>query len=104
MLKNDALVKQTYELIRVDLSLEEEWSLENLGNNFDRLEEFLVLQISYLLDHDFNRLLNALYRIDISESEVKRILKDSNSLAGDLARAVLEREKQKVLTRLKYRN
>lgn len=102
MPEESSLIKQSYQLIRKDLGLEEEWVYEETENSFDRLEKFLTKQISYLLDHNFNRLLNALYRIDIAESDVKQIL-SGDDLANKLAKKVIEREKQKVLTRLKYR-
>ena len=103
MSKDDTIVTQSYELIRKDLGLEEEWGFEDSNNTFDRLEEFLTHQIKYLLDHDFGRLLNALYRVDISEGTLKQILAHNDHVARDLARAVIAREKQKVLTRLKHR-
>ena len=103
-MKEDAIVKQSYDLIRKDLGLKEEWSFEGVDNSFDRLQNFLEDQIGYLLDYDFNKLLNALYRIDIPESEVKSLLNGAGNLPQALARAVIIREKEKVLTRLKYRS
>ena len=100
----DPIVKQSYALIRKDLGLEEEWSFKDSENDFDRLEDYLTHQISYLLDHDFARLANAFYRIDIPESEVTRLLSQTSKPARALAKAVIEREKLKVLTRLKYRS
>lgn len=105
MLNDDTIVKQSYQLIHKDLGLEEEWECEDSENTFSRLEDFLTYQIKNLLDHDFNRLLNAFYRIDIPEKKVKEILTSSEPelVARDLAVLIIEREKQKVLTRLKYR-
>ncbi|GAB4245908.1 MAG: hypothetical protein Tsb0034_24610 [Ekhidna sp.] len=100
------LAKESYQLVRKDLGLEEEIQFEGFDNAFDRLLIFLTKQINELLDHDFNRLLNALYRIDIPENQVKCLLESTppNEIAAALAAAVIEREKQKVLTRLKYRS
>ena len=99
-----SIVKQSYDLIRKDLGLEEEWSFKDSENDFDRLEMFLTTQIRYLLDHDFNKLINALYRMDIPEPKVNHLLNEAVDLANSLAQAVIEREKQKVFTRSRYRS
>lgn len=100
------LATSSYQLIRKDLGLEEEMVFTTEENAFDRLEKFLEKAINYLLDHDFNRLLNALYRIDIPESQVNELLQRSSAdqLALEIAKAVIEREKQKVITREQYRS
>lgn len=104
MIDEVTLVRQSYQLVRKDLGLEEELEIGEENNSFDWLESYLEKQIDYLLDHDFNRLMNALYRIDISENRVNEILHSSQSdgMALKLSKAIIEREKQKVLTRIKY--
>ncbi len=98
------LVRQSYQLVRKDFGLEEEMEFENEENAFDRLLEYLTKQVNYLLDHDLNRLLNALYRIDIPEQKTKELLQNSKQgeIASGIARAIIQREKQKVITRQKY--
>ncbi|MEP1032930.1 hypothetical protein [Ekhidna sp.] len=98
------LVKQSYQLIRKDFGLEVEMEFEGGKNGFDRLEDFLTKQVNYLLDNDLNRLMNALYRIDIPEQRAKELLHDSQQgqIARNLARAIIEREKQKIIMRQKY--
>ncbi|MEM6831631.1 MAG: hypothetical protein AAF551_14065, partial [Bacteroidota bacterium] len=68
------LVKGSYLLIRKDLGLEDEICFEDNEKGFDWLEAYLTHQINDLLDHDFNRLLNALYRIDLPEAKVDELL------------------------------
>jgi hypothetical protein len=99
------IVEQSYQLIRKDFGLEEQVEFKEGEIEFDRLEDFLTQQVNYLLDHDLNRLLNALYRIDIPENKVKRLLNHSQQglIARDMAKAIIEREKQKVVTRQQYR-
>ena len=99
------LLRHSYQLIRKDFGLEESWDFEVGENQFDRLEDFLSKQVNYLLDHDLNRLLNALYRIDIPENRVKDLLQHSKQgeIARNVAKAIIEREKQKVITRQQYR-
>ena len=98
------LVKQSYQLIRKDLGLEDQWESEEGEKPFDRLEEYLTSCVNWLLDHDLNKLLNALYRIDIPESQVKSLLQNSKQgeMARNIAKAIIEREKQKVITRQQY--
>lgn len=98
------LVRESYQLVRKDFGLEVEMEFEEGENDFDRLEEWLTVQVNYLLDHDLNRLLNALYRIDIPEQQTKQLLQASKQgeIARNLALAIIEREKQKVATRQKY--
>lgn len=105
MMDEVTLADKSFQLIKKDFGLEEDLIFEGQENAFDRLEFFLTSQINHLLDSDFNRLLNALYRIDISERKVQEVLNQSpqGTIANKLANAIIEREKQKVITRLKYR-
>lgn len=100
------LVNESYQLVRKDFGLEVEMEFEDMENGFDRLENFLTKQVNELLDHDLTRLLNALYRIDIPEHTAKELLQGSKQgeIARNLAQAIIEREKQKVITRWKYRS
>ena len=63
--------------------------------------------IDHLIQNDFNRLLTILYRVDISEQKLKAALaqnKDANiNSALIIANLLLEREKEKIRSRAKYR-
>lgn len=68
------------------------------------LEEQLAAQINYLIEKDFNRLLNLLYRIDVSEDKIKKALLDNTDPAGELiAQLIIERQLQKITSRKKFR-
>ncbi len=71
----------------------------------DELETSLSRIISYLLDHDLNRLMNAFYRIDLNERTFKKILTEApqDEISVLLAREVIAREMKKVETRKKYK-
>ena len=99
-----SIVQQSYQLIKKDLGLEDQFEFENQETDGDRLIKHLTEQINYLLDRDLNRLLNALYRIDIPENKVKELLHSSRQgeIAKNVAIAILEREKQKIITRQQY--
>lgn len=78
-----------------DLSFQEE------EDPSECLIHFLSEHIGYWLDHDFEHLLRVIYRIDIEEKHFRAALASSNP-ANTLARLVLHRELQKVITRMAY--
>ncbi len=81
---------------------EVEISFSEFEHFTDALEK-LVPIISHLLDHDFQRLLQIMYRIDIDEAKLKSALADIKP-AKEISRLIIERELQKVKTRLYYRS
>lgn len=66
--------------------------------------EVLTKAISQLMDRNLEKLLQVCYRVDLSEMKLKQILHESepDRVASDLARALWERQKQKVEIRRKY--
>ena len=66
----------------------------------DRLEK----QIQYLLNDDFQTLLNALYRIDVDERRFRETLElsDPSKVARNIGTLILDRIILKAQTRLKY--
>jgi hypothetical protein len=100
------LATESLQLVRKDLGLEDIISLEGTTDPFERLSEWLEKRIRYLLDHDFPTLLNALYRIDIPENYLNELLTHTppEQLSAVLTTAILNREKQKVETRIRYRS
>ena len=99
------IVKESYELIRKDLGLEDQIEFKDEESDAHRLFQYLVGKVNDLIDYDFNRLLNALYRIDIHEETIKNLLQNSeqDKIATNIALAIIERERQKVITRQQYR-
>jgi hypothetical protein len=83
----------------------------HLGREFDltdqlsytraSLEEALAVIINNWLQHDFEKLVFVLYRVDISEVKLKQILRENAGTdAGWLiARMIIERETEKIKTR-----
>ena len=92
-------------LISVFQSLQiEKYAANSTEEQFQILTEF----IDKLIQNDFNRLLSILYRVDISEEKLKRTLslnKDKQiSSASLIAKLLIEREAEKIISRAKYRN
>jgi hypothetical protein len=95
-------VKQLSELVATDLSLESGHELD-MAVTEQELLSALIKIIAYLLDHDFNRLLNILYRIDVDENRVKELFASEESVAIGLSKAILERQIAKLQFRSSYR-
>jgi hypothetical protein len=94
------------ELIHKDLQLEEDEALikdEHLDLN--TLHEKLSLLVAYLMEHDMHRLLNAMYRLDVSEIRFHEAMQSESKqeAAIRIADLIIEREMQKVKTRMHYR-
>ena len=96
-------IKKISELIICDLNLESEKSILEI-KHLDELKEKLEKIVAYLLDNDFERLLNAMYRLDISEEKFKMALSglSGNSISKEITELIIEREVKKLETRAKY--
>ena len=71
-------------------------------SKMELLQEWLAGEIGVLLDKDIERLLNVLYRIDVSEAKIKIAFSGDNP-TWEIAGLIIERELEKVETRKKYR-
>ncbi|MEM7037493.1 MAG: hypothetical protein AAF570_10970 [Bacteroidota bacterium] len=88
----------------IDLPEDPDWA---------RLEAALQAQLRHLLDHDFNRLVNAMYRLDIPETQFNSALTQATpegkrpnqtTVALRLAKLVLARERRRLATWHRYRD
>ncbi len=71
----------------------------------DELSKRLKVFILDLLQHDFHRLCNLIYRHDVAESKFNQALSNSDIevQAAAIAQLVIEREMQKIASRKAYR-
>lgn len=95
------------DLISKDLQLDEEESLIS-GEEKPDLNTFhkkLSILVAYLLENDMPRLLNAMYRLDVSEAKFHdaMLAESKEDIALGIADLIIEREMQKVKTRLHYK-
>lgn len=68
-----------------------------------QLLESLTERIAYMLDHDFEFLMQIFYRLDLNEQKVSAALTGGGDApAAGLATLVIERELQKIETRKRY--
>ena len=91
--------RQTQEVISHNFDLP-----ELTDSDFDRLRKILIDRVDDLLNHDFEKLLWILYRVDVSESRANQLLAEHPDKPAEvLADLVIERQIQKVRSRLNYK-
>ncbi len=97
-------LQSSTELIIRDFRLEPEALTVRDGEaSYSALIERLVKVVDHLISTDFNKLLNILYRIDVSEEKLKDALSNNTENTSEIiAQMIFERELQKVETRKKY--
>jgi hypothetical protein len=91
-------------LISKDLSIDPNELEVAEKENLEDLHKQLTLLVRKLLDQDFQFLMNAMYRIDISENDLAEALNTPNpeNVASEIASLVIRREMKKMETRKKY--
>lgn len=72
--------------------------------SYDEIRTQLSEQVNYLIQSDFQRLVVLLYRIDISETKLKTLLKENpDQDAGNIiAELIIERQLQKIKSRQQF--
>jgi ABC-type proline/glycine betaine transport system substrate-binding protein len=86
--------------------------IKMVGKDFDlpdqqqeeKLRGVLISSFEYLINHNFAKLLQILYRADVDQNQLKQLLENDNqgNAAEVIADAYLRRQKQKVETWNKY--
>ena len=73
--------------------------------SFEELKERLSIQINYLIEKDFQKLVSLLYRVDVSETKLKNLLLENpGENAGNIiAELVIERQLQKIKSRQQFK-
>lgn len=92
---------ENYKPVRIGEPLPKDY--EMLGR--EELKQMLMVYISDLLEHDFEKLCNLAYRHDISEEKFNNALQEKGveNQAWHIADLVIDREMQKVESRRAYR-
>ena len=101
-----SLIKDAAGLIEKNFyfdSLKDELPL-SASEAYEALRKFLAERIAYMLNEDFETLMQVFYRIDLKETKVRDILFGGDpSPAFTLADLVIERQLEKARSRAKYR-
>lgn len=102
-LDTDELVRETVQQIMKDFDT---FNLEitfsgDIQMAYSEIHGQLAHHLDHLLDHSYNRLIALLYRIDLSESDIKLgVLHLPNyNFSQAMAHLIIERELRKVLSR-----
>jgi len=71
----------------------------------DELKSLLSGHIHHLINNNFNKLIGILYRIDVSETKLRRLLEDNPAEDAGMiiAELIIERQIQKIKSRENYR-
>ena len=70
----------------------------------DTLKKMLSKRIEEMIDHEFDRFVNLLYRMDVNEAKVKEALAEKPFSKGveKVADMIIQRQLQKIATRKTY--
>lgn len=98
------VLKESCKLINQHFELEIPSLLPEVIESLDFLKKELTKVITDLLNNDFERLLHIMYRIDIDEQKFNQAFTQKENIAYSITDLVIERELQKVQSRLNYRN
>ncbi len=70
------------------------------------LKERLTAHINHLINHDFEKLVYYLYRVDVNENKMRHLLeqKQGENAAALIANLIIERQLQKIKSRNETRS
>ena len=93
-------------LAETAVSLAKNWGLpEDAGTDWETVIRILAARIREMLAFEMETLANAMYRIDVNEAKFHTALSldSEEKRAFRIAELVVEREREKIITRKKYR-
>ena len=72
-----------------------------VSTSLKELKQKLSIHINDLINHDFQKLVSLLYRIDVNENKMRNLLeqKEGENAAGLIADLIIERQLQKIESR-----
>ena len=90
------------EQILKEVSKELDVVLNEKGVSFNK--QVLAERINELVNTDFQKLISILYRMDVSESKLKQLLKDNQGTNAGIiiAELMIERQTEKIRSRQQY--
>ena len=94
-------------VVSTDFNKFDEFTLlsETDFNTLDELRKYLSEKLSNLMIKNFDEVLKILYRIDIPENNVQKVIHSENKYKANLlADLIIERQMQKIKTRQKYKS
>src|SRR6266481_6266553 len=84
--------------------LDKEYGLMSPAAAFTEWRRQLAAELNRLIQHDFNRLISGLYRLDVSESKLKYLLQNNPAehAGAIIADLIIERQVQKIKSRREF--
>ncbi len=73
------------------------------GPDEEKLITLLATRVAEMLDHEPDLLFSTLYRLDVLEYKINAVLHSGEDPARGIARLIVERQKEKLETRSKWR-
>lgn len=72
--------------------------------SLEELKKEMIVHINHLINHDFEKLVFYLYRIDVNENKMKQLLeqKEGENAAGLITDLIIERQLEKIKSRRKF--
>jgi hypothetical protein len=105
---NQKVIDQLLRQLEKDLALEFDslhcqFEKENL---FQKLHDLISPIVEKNIQQNFSNFMNTIYRIDVSEQKINHALqnKSSSDYAHVITELILQKEMQKIITRLVYAN
>jgi len=98
--------EQLASLINKDLGNQEEGMLIALnGLDQNMIREKLAILIEHMMQDNFERLCQAMYRLDVSEAKFDQVMNERTpeEIPHAVADLIIEREMQKVRTRIMHK-
>jgi hypothetical protein len=98
--------EQLASLINKDLGNQEEGMLIPLsGLDLNMIREKLAILIEHMLQDNFEKLCQAMYRLDVSETKFHQVMTEQpfENIPSSIADLIIEREMQKVRTRMMHK-
>ncbi|MEN9570088.1 MAG: hypothetical protein RL172_1319 [Bacteroidota bacterium] len=73
--------------------------------SLDELQQQLQAHVNFLMVHHFEQLVSLLYRVDVSEANIKRLLQQQpgKDAAEIIAQLIIDRQLEKIKTRQLYK-
>lgn len=89
---------------RFETGVAQSWGL-SVDASMDDLVETLARRVAWLMKHDYERLLNAIYLLDVSEQKFREAtgLATNDQTARAVAELIVAREREKFESRRRYR-
>ena len=87
-----------------DIQEKSEKALINKSQDEQEVIEFITLRVEELLDRSPELLFSWMYRLDVYEEKIQKVIKvpSPTPIADALANLIWERQKQRFATKIKY--